>query len=945
MDKMSCIKTIVICLCVLVVPRSASAWVSQGAAAELDFFETRIRPVLVEHCYRCHSVESGKPKGGLRLDSRSGWQVGGDSGPAIVPGKPDESLIIAAITHNGEISEMPPTSRLPPQVINDFKKWIADGAVDPREGKPAARENQQMDIEAGRAFWSFRPRETFSDEHSIDGFVQPQAPHAAAEQLVRRLFLDLIGLPPTLDQRREFLRHYREQSPEQAVEYFADQLLAQNQFGEKWARHWLDVARYADSNGGDFNLTFPEAWRYRNYVIDAFNSDMPYDQFLCEQIAGDLMPAEDLEQRHRQLIATGFLMVSPKMLTERNKAKMHLDIADEQLDTIGRSIMGLTLGCARCHDHKFDPIPTADYYAMAGILHSTRTADGILMGNVNVSGWTETDLPVNEKTQAVIAASKSRIEKLQKELDQQKAARDASQTSVGTVVDNAEAETSGPWRKSTNRPNRVGDYYLATDKGKGPYSITWKATLPKPGEYEVRVSFGGGAGLAKTAPYVVRHAKGETRLIINQTVKPTIGGLWFPIGRFTFGTITATPDAASSAIAEVRLTDENADGFVIADAIQLVHVDDLGEEAASQETPGTDIASLEKELKKLKDSLPKIPKAMAAKDHADKRLGDLHIRIRGEAGNLGPKVPRGFLQVASSDSSAQSLIPANQSGRQQLAEWLTRPEHPLTARVMANRIWQQLFGRGIVATTDNFGLRGTSPSHPQLLDYLAGKFVANNWSMKSLIREIVNSQTYQQAAQTPADDDPDNSLLRHQNRRPAHAETIRDSILAIAEQLDSVSHESVVAHLGMYAIQTSGKRDPSLAQTGKLRQRSIYLPIVRGAVPPSLAVFDLPNPDLVTGTRAATNVPAQALFMMNSPFVRDMAQAVGSQFADGDLTNKEIIQQLYQRILIRDADADDIVMGEDYISQLTDNDGKSHPEAITSFVQILFSSAEFRFIE
>ncbi|MFP6901665.1 MAG: DUF1549 domain-containing protein, partial [Opitutales bacterium] len=761
----------------------------------------------------------------------------------MVPGKPEASLLIKAINRSGETPEMPPKSHLPPQVISDIRKWIADGAIDPREGKAPVHEKETIDVEEGRKFWSFQPRRTFSGNRSIDDFVKPQAPRASADKLVRRLFLDLIGLPPTPDERSEFLRLYEEKSPAQAVDSLTDRLLARKEFGEKWARHWLDVARYADSNGGDFNLTFPESWRYRNYVIDAFNSDMPYDQFIREQIAGDLLPFDTPEQRNRQLIATGFLMISPKMLTERNKPKMHLDIADEQVDTIGRGVMGLTLGCARCHDHKFDPVPTTDYYAMAGILHSTRTADGILMNNVNVTGWKETELLRDEKTKASATAHQAEVKKLQRQLAQlKKKAKGASQQTVGIVVDDVEAERTGPWRKSTLRPNHVGAHYLATDKDKGPYSIKWKATLPKPGKYEVRVSFGGGKGLATTTPYLVRHAEGETRLIIDQTLKPTIRGLWFPIGRFTFGSTVVDPKS-EPATAEVSLTDKKANGYVIADAVQFVPVDDLEKEA---QTPEPAFAAkrkkLENELNKLKEKILKVPKAMAmaAKDLANKRFGDLRVRIRGESANLGPKAPRGFLQVAGYAGAPKAAIPEGQSGRVQLAEWLTHPNHPLTARVMVNRIWQQLFGRGIVATSDNFGTLGAAPSHPELLDHLAEKFIEDGWSMKALIREIIRSQTYLQAARTASENDPDNLLVRHQNRRPAPAETIRDSILAIAGELDRKPRNSVVSQLGKFAIETSGKRHASLGQTGKLRQRSIYMPIVRGAVPPSLAVFDLP---------------------------------------------------------------------------------------------------------
>lgn len=919
----------------LILSICSLAFATPEHAAKLEFFETNIRPVLVKQCYECHSLESGKSKGDLLLDSRAAWQVGGESGPAVIPGNPEDSPLIMAVSRSGIIPEMPPKSHLSDEVIENFRQWIRDGAVDPREGEAPVHEKETIDIEAGRKFWSFQPRKSFSGDHSIDRFVQPVAPAAAADKLVRRLYLDLIGLPPSMEQRQAFLDLYRDQSPEVAVEKITDELLAQSAFGEKWARHWLDVARYADSNGGDFNLTFHESWRYRNYVIDAFNDDMPYDQFLQEQIAGDLMPYETAEQRDRQLIATGFLMVAPKMLTERNKPKMHLDIADEQIDTIGRSVMGLTIGCARCHDHKFDPIPTADYYALAGILHSTRTADGILMNNVNVTGWTETDLSMNPEAQARLDSHQARIKSLEEQIkNKKKAAKEMPAKQLGIVIDDTVATKKGEWRKSTFRPNHVGAHYLADNNGQGEYSIIWKTALPKPGKYEVRVSFGGGSGLAKTAPYLVHHADGESALKVNQSVTPSIRGLFHPIGQFTF-----------DGEAVIQLTNKDANGHVIADAVQLVHVDDIAREA---ETPAgslqAGIEKLEAEVKKLKADAPKVPKAMAAADHTDERFGDLHIRIRGESGNLGAKVPRGFLQIASYAGATPPDIPQKESGRRQLAEWLTHPDHPLTARVMANRIWQHLFGRGIVVTSDNFGMLGAEPSHPELLDYLAGRLVENGWSMKSLIREIVNSRTYLQAAETAKDSDPDNLELSHQNRRPAPAETIRDSILAIAGELDRDPRQSVVEQLGMYAIQTSGSRHASLGKTGELRQRSIYLPIVRGAVPPSLAVFDLPNPDMVTGTRSITTVPAQALFMMNSPFVQEMAASVAKKAQGSEMRLDEIVEQLYQRILIRDADTGDIAIATEYIEGLVGS-GKSPEEAIGSFVQVLFSSTEFRFIE
>ena len=928
----------------------ACALANADEAGQLDFFESKIRPVLVEHCYRCHSTEAGKSKGGLLLDSRNGWQAGGDSGPAIIPFKPEESLVLLAVNHSGESSEMPPAGRLPRAIVQDIETWIKGGAVDPRDGETPVTADL-VDISTGKQFWSFQPLQTSFVHRSIDEFIQPQASVAPANTLARRLFLDLIGLPPTPDELHEFVRIYTEKSPNKAVGTFTDKLLSRKEFGEKWARHWMDIARYADSNGGDFNLTFPESWRYRNYLIDAFNSDMPYDRFIREQIAGDLLPASGAEARNRQMIATGFLMVAPKMLTERNKAKMHLDIADEQLDTIGRAILGLTIGCARCHDHKFDPIPTKDYYAMLGILHSTRTADGILMSNVNISGWKETDLEVDAATRQLLAQQETRTKFLEQELHRKQKEHEQRLSANSVIVDEPAAKKTGTWRKSTFRPNHIGSHYLVADKDKDEsISIKWKTLLPKPGQYEVRVSFAGGQGLERKAPYVVTHAKGQTELLIDQTVSPPINGLWYPIGQFNFAfsqTATGKDDEKHKTVyAQVELSNRNTTGPVIADAIQLVPIGTLNtaDQTDTSKPLLTEIQRIKTELKELENNKPKTEKAMVAADHTGERLGDVQIRIRGEANNRGPVERRGFLQVVSTTDAKKPSIPEGQSGRVELANWLTTADSPLTPRVMANRIWQQFFGQGIVSTTDNFGVRGTPPTHPELLDFLAMTFIEGNWSVKSLVRKIVQSKTYQQNSVLISSSDPDNRYLRRQNCRPASAETLRDSILAIAGELHGESQESAVGRLGMYAIQTSGQRDPSLAKTGELRQRSVYMPIIRGAVPPSLAIFDLPNPDLVTGTRPATTVPAQALFMMNSKFMQEMSLATGAKLcADHDRMD-QLIADMYQRILIRSAAQDDITQAKAYIDGLT-KDGKSPQEAVASFVQILFSSTEFRFID
>ena len=339
-----------------------------------------------------------------------------------------------------------------------------------------------------------------------------------------------------------------------------------------------------------------------------------------------------------------------------------------------------------------------------------------------------------------------------------------------------------------------------------------------------------------------------------------------------------------------------------------------------------------------------MPKAMAAEDNGPQGIGDLHVRVRGEPKNLGERVPRGVLQVVNWNGVTQFSIPTHESGRVQLAEWITAKENPLTARVMVNRIWQHLFGRGIVETSDNFGVRGTVPSNPELLDFLAEEFVEGNWSIKSVIRKIVMSKTYQQAVADVSEETGEKSHVQKQYRRPAPAETIRDSILALSGKLDSEPRDSVVSDFGMYAVQTNGKRHVSLRQTGKLRQRSVYMPVVRGAIPPSLAVFDFPNPDLVTGRRAMTTVPAQALFMMNSPFVHEMSHALSLLLLQNNVTIEKSIQQLYKRVLIRQAGHNEVQHGKAYVAELMEG-GQALEQAFASFVQVVFCSAEFRFIE
>ncbi len=682
--------------------------------AAIAHFEKHIRPVLVKHCYRCHSsaaAAQGKLKGQLQLDSRAGIRSGGESGPAVVPGKVEDSLLIAALRQDG--FNMPPQGKLPEAVIDHFVTWIQSGAVDPREGSPV-NVKEQVDIDAAREFWAFQPlihppvppvTAAAWPSTAIDQFVLAAweehgiGPVVDAERavLIRRLSFDLLGLPPTAAETEAFLADRSSNAWPRLV----DRLLESPHFGERWGRHWMDVVRYADSVGGGANLVYDNAWRYRDYIIRAFNDDKPFDRFVMEQIAGDLLPAENMAERRDQLIATGMLAIGAKELAEYDKEKLRMDIVDEQIDTIGKSLMGLTLGCARCHDHKFDPISTRDYYALAGIFRSVNTL-------------------------------------------------------------------------SSKR-------------------------------------FGGGGPLSQ--------------------------GL------------------------EVAL-------------------------------PGSD-------------------KAHAAGVEERAKPADCPLFIRGNKDNPGSPVPRGYPAVIRVQHVPQ--ISKSQSGRLELAEWLTQPDHPLTARVYVNRVWHHLMGAGLVRTTDNFGTRGELPANPDLLDYLASTFVAEGWSTKRLIRRIVLSRVYRLSSveaepqtdllakvagprQSGADVDPENRLFWRRHRRRLDAESLRDALLAASGQLDRKQMGNTLTYTGR--LGTEGKenevdRDPRF-------RRSVYLPRYREAHENDLMkVFDVAHPALVTGHRDTTNVPTQALYLMNSPLVVDQSRLIAAAVLTAASDDQARLAEAYRRILGR----------------------------------------------
>lgn len=744
---------------------------------DLRFFETRIRPILVKNCYECHAGDSKEIGGKLRLDSRKAVLAGGESGPALSRGKPDESLIIQALRYDG--IEMPPDAPLPENVINDFVSWIERGAPDPRDDETIRRQAAAAEKDA---LWSLQRvtdpevppvRNAEWSRGAIDQFVLAQIEaagltpthDAGSRTLIRRLHFDLTGLPPTFEKVEKFVADHQ-QDGQAAVESLVDELLASPQFGERWGRHWLDVARYAESNGNDGlsrNPTFPHAWRYRDYVIDAFNRDVPFDRFLTEQIAGDLLPIESPAERDRFLVATGFLAMAAKPAKAMNN-NFDMDIVADQIDVIGSGVMGLSVACARCHDHKFDPVSTQDYYGLAGIFTSTETMWGVA---------------ANEKL------------------------------------------TAPPT-----------DLHVLTGTPK---------VLPPEGFVETVLVRDSATGIPKPIP------------------KPK-----WPVGT---------------------------------------------------------------------------PLAMGVRDRA--KPADCKVNIKGDAKKLGKPVPRGFLSAISVETDKPVVVDPKQSGRLQLAEWLTSGHHPLTARVMVNRIWQHLFGEGIVRTPDDFGVYGERPTHPQLLDHLATRFVADGWSVKKLIRSIVLSRTYQLASDAPESllqADGANELLARHNRRRLDAESLRDSMLQASGQLNLEPAEgSLVRHRDILVNLAGNLHEPS-------NHRSIYLCYLRSAPPPELAAFDLPDFTTVTGKRDLSTVPGQALYLYNSPFVVEQATAFAELITSETDKDEDRVRLAFRLSLGRDPDPSEAEQALS-LARLTTDELNSDVKGWASLTQALLVTSEFRYVD
>jgi hypothetical protein len=901
-------------------------------AEDHAFFESKVRPVLVEHCFECHSEE--KTKGGLALDTKRGWEKGGDNGPVIVPGKPEESLLIKAVRYHDEDLAMPPEKKggkLPEAVIADLVEWVKLGAPDPRV---AEKKIAGMKADEAKAWWAFLPLPKPDASKSIDDFINAKiveaklspAPLADPRTLIRRMSYDLTGLPPSAEEVDAFVAGSI-RNPQSALKNLTERLLASPQYGVQWGRHWLDLVRYADTAGENTDRPLMHAWRYRNWVFDAFNRDLRYDDFVRMQLAGDLLyDKADSKQRAESIVATGYLAIARRFGHDIEK-DMHLTFEDV-IDTLGKNFLGLTTGCARCHDHKYDPITATDYYALYGIFSSTRFAfpgcepkgqprDMVpLIPQSEVDAlmkpWQERNAKLEaenkeqqEATKAagealvklgaassqVLADSKvgegasvpfeHRLRVRQGEVVQLAVSPNASHGADSTLIEWRIAETDGAkraWSVAELVPALMkGNPHLAHDGATWCFLETTSAPafLTDKGD-----SISGNSALKKWS-------SGDTPSVFVNSADQQVM-VWTTLAAESFfvhpGINRPVAVAWISPLdGEITLSGRVADvhpGGGDGVAFELKHL------AAPEYGPA--LAHLGASFKPLAgpEPMPVIPVAYGV---IDAKAQNARFQQRGDPEKLGDEVPRRWLSILGGDR-----VPDDSgSGRKELGDWIAKS--PLAARVMVNRIWEWHFGQGLVRSSNDFGARGEKPTHPELLDWLAAKFVESGLSVKAMHRLIMSSDVYQRASAAPNAADPDNRLLAHLPRRRLTAEEMRDSLLTASGQLDLTPAE---AHpFPAESTWTFTQHGPfnAVYETSK---RSAYLMVQRQRRHPFLSLFDGADPNATTAARQTTTVPTQALYFINDPFFHAQADALAKKLASLPNDDTRIIEAwriLFQR--------------------------------------------------
>ncbi|MFO0924184.1 MAG: DUF1549 domain-containing protein [Pirellulales bacterium] len=1109
-----------------------SVAISQEAQKEVvddTFFELKIRPLLWARCVECHNDENRES--GLSLTSRDAMLRGGKLGPSLVPGKPKESLLISALQHDAFL-KMPPKDKLATSQLALFTQWVANGApwpttepssnVAPTDSIAGGDAKVSTFTEKQRNFWAYQPirdvavpAEPLSSwwNTSIDAFVEQtwrekgiSVPSPASKhELIRRVTLDLIGLPPTWEEVDEFLH---DESPD-AYWRVVDRLLASPRYGEKWGRHWLDVARYADSNGLDENIAYANAYRYRDYVIQSWNRDKPYDRFVQEQIAGDLLPEDPTNADHNweRLVATGFLSIGAKMLAEDDPVKMQMDIIDEQMSTLCQAFMGLTMGCARCHDHKFDPFTAEDYYGMAGIFKSSKTMENHKV----VARWferpvaTQRDVERVQEIEQHIRDENSKLDEIRKEYHKQ---LDHELRSDGWKVLNAlwhQKSIDDAWLKEprsglpkSDAPYRIENGYglleaehfhrgnaipdhqqygtgIGVIISRGASKVEYDLDVDREGIYGIEIRF----AAADKRPILLGLADREPQFSILDEAT----GSWLPEhqrwvlacylplqrGRNTLvlSSEQVIPHLDKIAIASIE-PGARIDESIDSNRSLIVHAQSLGispeyvalvrelglqateaktkpetwgsiahwlmqwqrstlaerqkiaetirKESESWNEPGPlqlfrktlaeraaqlgfdDVAMQDKlvsnllleqtpvgdgnhgttkqsmvqgiakitlgrwyresqwkqaashyeAIRKLQREKPNFPMAMGV---TEDKAEELKVHLRGSHLVLGKVVPRKVPTILTRWHSAPEM-PKNASGRLEFAQWMTDDQHPLTSRVMANRLWHWHFGKGLVPTVDNFGLLGLPPSHPELLDHLANTLKDHDWSLKWMHQTILQSYAYQMSSrhsEVYANLDPENQWLWKFRKRRLTAEETRDSIMSVCEGLDHKMFGSLMKvenHKYVNSTGTAGTLDYN-----NLR-RSIYLPVIRSGVFDVLQTLDFPDPAMSSGERQTSTVAPQALLLMNSDLVQEQTQKIAAQAMQAEQNLEARIEWVYRRILQRLPMEKERMAIRQFLGDLPEKSESSADTSNEALVQrwqslcrVLISSNEFHYVE
>ena len=848
---------------------------STDTAAGIEFFEKQIRPLLIEHCYECHSQADAK--GGLRLDTRLGMHTGGDRGPLFSIEAPASSLLLDAVRYQQPDLQMPPKGPLPPESIRVLEQWIAMGAPDPRVAiEPLTRPS--LPIADQPELWSFHEIVPVSVPHIADGswqkspidaFIQRQleevglqpAPAADRRHLLRRATLDLTGLPPTLEEYTAFLEDTRPDAYERVIE----RLLESPAYGIRWGRHWLDVARYADSNGLDENIAFGNAWRYRDYVVEAFNRDLPWHEFVTQQLAGDLLANADTRTR----TATGFLVLGAKVLAEPDREKLTMDTVDEQVDAVGKVFMGLTLGCARCHDHKFDPISQANYYGLAAIFRSTKTFGSSQFGAIK--HWHEYDLSTPE-VKAQIAVVESEI------AAKQKLANDFRSRAMQKLRDEVRRQAT--------------DYLMAACRVSLASTLAEIAEVATPRQLHPRVLHHCRRHLEyhRDDPLIEhwhRLAKVGDEAGIEAYFRPLLQSAqeeW---------------QAAKAKDANCRKLEDpqkEAARLLLDDPSGLLAVPAKASFAFDPATLA-EFHRLSEEARLYESFAPDLPSAMGVAEN--ETWIRLPIHLRGSHLQLGRPIERHIPESLCSKSS-QPIFPRNQSGRLELAHWLTHGSPMIAARVYVNRVWGWHFGQGLVRTTENFGRLSDAPTHPDLLDWLAREFLERGGSTKELHRLLMKSATYQMASQAASPQasevDPDNRWLSRFPMTRMDAEQIRDSLLAVTGCLDRTMDGKSVPLRNRQFVFDHTSIDHTRYES---HRRSLYLPVIRNNLYSLFEQFDFPDPTMPTGHRHATTVAPQSLWMMNNELVLQSSESFANQLLETASDPRERLIHLYQQLFGR----------------------------------------------